>query len=149
MTNSERKKLAQKKAFEKKQREFKKWNYAHKLRIEEEKQREVERLKELYNDDLNESEKKRTNSNNCLFMLKKDFKISYSYMADLFGYKKGYLYSFTYESCANEVPLPLQRFCLAYRKIKALELELQNYNKLKRLLAEMLGVSIDDKKLEF
>lgn len=79
------------------------------------------------------------NSKNCLYLLKKDFGISYAKMAELFGYKKGYIYSFTHDY--NTVPLPLQRFCQAVRHIKFLQNELKNYGALKNLLQNIGGIS--------
>ena len=69
--------------------------------------------------------------------LKEDFNISYSEMASLFGYKQGYIYKYSHSS-KEFVPLPLQKFCEFYRKIKLLEKELQNFNILKCLFKEIL-----------
>lgn len=133
MTNAERKKKQQNRDFIKLKKEQKK-------PIEERKQAKINYLIKLHSDEIDERElSSRTESKNCLFLLKKDFGISYAKMAELFGYKKGYVYGFTHDS--DTVPLPLQRFCQAVRHIKFLQNELKNYEALKNLLQNIGGIS--------
>ena len=133
MTNSERKKKQQ-------NRDFIKWKKEQKKFIDDKKQAQINYLMALHSDEIDERElSNRTESKNCLFLLKKDFGISYAKMAELFGYKKGYLYGFTHDS--DTVPLPLQRFCQAVRLIKFLQNELKNYEALKNLLQNIGGIS--------
>lgn len=133
MTNAERKKKQQNRDFIKLKKEQKK-------PIEERKQAQINYSIKLHRDEIDESElSSRNNSKNCLFLLKKDFGISYAKMADIFGYKRGYVYGFTGNSAT--VPLPLQRFCQAVRHIKFLQNELKNYEALKNLLQNIGGIS--------
>ena len=87
---------------------------------------------------LNPYTKKKEKITNPLYLLHRDFKVSYADIASLFGYKKGYVYLYTAPFRARcDVPAPLARMCDAMRTIFKLKKELEKYESLKALLRDI------------
>lgn len=80
---------------------------------------------------------KELETTNPLTLLHLDFNVSYATIADVFGYSKGYVYSYTSYKNRDSIPKPLARMCDAMRTIFRLKIELKNYEALQNLLQYM------------